>query len=149
MKIWSQHGPNSNPPGIPTSRGMGLLLGLFCSGGPWEPHLSTEPLKVTPGAPKCLPKWSQIIGKIPQRPSTNKQKTRQSMDTRFYLKNPNKKMAGIPPCLSCFFGARILRRVWMPAFSQKQLLKKWRAFRPVSHAFWCSDFRQSMDASCQ
>ncbi len=35
-------------------------------GGPREPHLSTESLKVTLGAPKCLPKWSKIIEKLPQ-----------------------------------------------------------------------------------
>ena len=71
---------------------------VFFSGGPWEPHLSTESLKVTLGAPKCLPKWSKIIEKLPQ----NHKKKRQSMDTKFYLKSRN---------------------------------KKWRAFRPVFHAF--------------
>ena len=42
--------------------------------GPWKPHLSTESLKVTLGAPKCLPKWSKIIEKITSTSSKNKQK---------------------------------------------------------------------------
>ncbi len=57
------------------------------------------------------------------------------MDTKFYLKGQNQKIAGIPPCISCFLGARILGRVWIPAFSKKQSLKKWWAFRPVFHVF--------------
>ena len=59
------------------------IFGLFCSGGPWGPHFSTETLKVTLGAPKCLPKWSKIIEKFPQNHQKAKQKNHQSMDTRF------------------------------------------------------------------
>ena len=39
------------------------FFGFVCSGGAWEPHLSTESLKVTLGAPKCLPKLSKIVEK--------------------------------------------------------------------------------------
>ena len=42
------------------------FFGIFCTGGPWEPHLSTESLQVTLGAPECLPKWSKIIEKLLQ-----------------------------------------------------------------------------------
>ncbi len=65
--------------------------------------------------------------------STHQQKKRQSMDTKFYLKSQNKNCVGIPPCISCVFGARILGRVWIPAFSKKKLKTKWWAFRPVFH----------------
>ncbi len=56
------------------------------------------------------------------------------MDTRFYLKSQNKK-CGHSALYFMLFCARILGRVWIPAFSKKQLKKKWRAFRPVFHVF--------------
>ncbi len=58
---------------------------------------------------------------IASKSSKNKTKKRQSMYTKCYLKSQNKKNAGIPPRISCFFGARILARVWIPAFIKKQL----------------------------
>ncbi len=62
FKIWRQIGPTSAPPGGGRcTREKVSFFVFFCSGGPWEPHWSTEPLKVTPGAPKCLPKLSKII----------------------------------------------------------------------------------------
>ncbi len=117
------------------------IFGLFCSGGPQEPHLSTESLKVTLGAPKCLPKLSKIIEKLPQY-HQHICKKNASMETSASLKSQNKrlafrpvfhaclvlgfqaeygyqllvkhnfnKMACVPPCIPCFFGAGILARV--------------------------------------
>ena len=67
------------------------------------------------------PKIVENHGKVTSKSLNKYAKTHQSMDTRFYLKSQNKKMVGIPPCISCFFGARILGRVWRPAYSKKQL----------------------------
>ncbi len=57
------------------------FFGLFCSGDPWEPHFSTESLKVTLGAPKCLPKWSKIIEELPR----NRQKKKQKRNARVWI----------------------------------------------------------------
>ena len=43
------------------------VVAFFALGPPFEPRLSTESLKVTLGAPKCLPKSSNIIEKLPQK----------------------------------------------------------------------------------
>ncbi len=89
------------------------------------------------------------------------------MDTSFELKSPQKN-AGVPPCISCFFGARFLGRVlatlpyvalyvatFFPdsdaqacfftlttkmCFSKNTTLKKWRAFRPAFHVFGVLEF---------
>ena len=39
------------------------------------------------------------------------------------LKRQIKNLAGIPPCVSCLLGARVLGRVWIPAVTKKQLKK--------------------------
>ncbi len=44
----------------PNENGVFVFV-FFALGAPLEPRLSTESLKVTLGAPKCLPKLSEII----------------------------------------------------------------------------------------
>ncbi len=39
-------------------------------------------------------------------------------------------MTGIPPCISCFFGARVLGRVWIPVFRWKTVTKKMASVPP-------------------
>ncbi len=72
LKIWGQNGPNSDPPGILATRQMGFLFQSFLLWGPWEPPLSTESLKASLGAPKCLPKLSKILEKLPHNRRTNR-----------------------------------------------------------------------------
>ncbi len=52
------------------------FLVFFALGGPLQPRLSTESLKDTLGAPKCLPKWSNIIQQLPQNHKNNINKYR-------------------------------------------------------------------------
>ncbi len=47
------------------------------------------------------------------------------------LKQSKQQFGGIPPCISCFFGARILGRVH-ESYSRTN---KWWAFRPAFRAF--------------
>ncbi len=82
------------------------------------------------------PKIVEIIEKLPQNPQKiSQQKKTLEYGYQVLVKKSKHKMVGVPPCISCFVGARILGRVWMPAFTKTIVLKNWGAFSPVFHVF--------------
>ena len=81
FKIWRQNGPNSDPPGIPTSRQMGLCFGLFGSwaplGAPFEHRVAKRHSRSSNMSPKIVEHHRTITSK-----SSNKYKKHmQSMNT--------------------------------------------------------------------
>ncbi len=58
LKIWHQSGPNSDPPGIPALREMGLCFGPFCSGArlgaPFEHRVAKSHSQSSNMSPKIV-----------------------------------------------------------------------------------------------
>ncbi len=78
------------------------FFGLFCSGPPGEPHLSTESVKVTLGAPKCLPKLSKIIEQLPQNHQNIKTKKTPEYGYQFLVKKVKEKWWAFRPLFHVF-----------------------------------------------
>ena len=146
--MWRQTGPKSAPPGIPTLREVGLLFWSFLLWGALGAPFEHRVPKCHSRSSKMSPKMGENHRTVPSTSSKNKQKTPE-YGYQVLVKKSKHKMVGIPPCISCFLGARILGRVWIPVFSKKQLKKNGGRSALYFRFFWCSDFRQSMDASCQ
>ena len=81
-------------------------------------------------SPKLVQNLPKVTPKSKRYPPTKPEYRYMFLPEKF-----KQKIVGIPPCISRFLGARILGRVWIPAFSKKTNFKKWRAFRPVFHVF--------------
>ncbi len=119
FKIWRQTGPTSAPPGGAVHAGEGLLFWSFllrgALGAPFEHRAPKSHSRRSKVSPKIVEHHRKVTSK------SQKNKKNASVWIPGFSRKVKTKMAGIPPCISCFFGARIFGRVWIPAPSKKQL----------------------------
>ncbi len=101
----------------PNENGVSFLV-FFALGPPWEPRLSTESLKVTLGAPKCLSKLSKIIEHVASNSSNKYAKKTPEYGYQLLVKKSKQQIGGHCALYFMFF--------WCSLFRQS-----------TSHTSWC------------